>query len=68
MKERPPMQTIDPNTADRHPIWEDKAIPDVWWGADGIDALIWADPIPYADPAADVSARDSAPLLAGDSV
>jgi hypothetical protein len=21
---------------------------DVWWGANGIDALIWADEIPYA--------------------
>jgi len=21
--------------------------PDVWWGSDGIDALFWADGIPY---------------------
>jgi len=27
------------------------AEPDVWWGPDGIDALLWADPPPpYADP------------------
>lgn len=25
-------------------------IADVWWGADGIDALLWGDPPPYADP------------------
>lgn len=24
--------------------------PDVWWGADGIDVLLWADPPPYVDP------------------
>jgi len=24
--------------------------PDVWWGADGIDALIWADGPPYVHP------------------
>jgi hypothetical protein len=24
--------------------------PDVWWGSDGIDALLWSDPPPYADP------------------
>lgn len=24
--------------------------PDVWWGEDGIDALIWADPTPYERP------------------
>ncbi len=24
--------------------------PDVWWGHDGIDALVWADPIPYVLP------------------
>jgi hypothetical protein len=24
--------------------------PDVWWGEDGIDALTWADPIPYVVP------------------
>ncbi len=24
--------------------------PDVWWGEDGIDAMIWADPTPYREP------------------
>lgn len=24
--------------------------PDTWWGEDGIDALIWADPLPYEYP------------------
>lgn len=24
--------------------------PDVWWGEEGFDALIWADPIPYRRP------------------
>jgi hypothetical protein len=23
------------------------AAPEVWWGEDGIDALLWADPTPY---------------------
>jgi hypothetical protein len=27
-----------------------KAEPDVWWGEPGIDALLWADPTPYAPP------------------
>jgi hypothetical protein len=26
------------------------AEPDVWWGPNGIDALTWADGIPYAGP------------------
>jgi hypothetical protein len=26
-------------------------MPDVWWGDDGIDALLWADPQPYKEPA-----------------
>lgn len=32
-------------------IWNDESAPDVWWGPDGIDALIWADPRPYEAPA-----------------
>jgi hypothetical protein len=29
--------------------------PDTWWGAAGIDILIWADDPPYAEPAGDES-------------
>jgi hypothetical protein len=25
-------------------------VPDVWWGENGIDALIWVDPVPYELP------------------
>jgi len=35
--------------------------PDVWWGPDGIDALIWADSQPYADPWPDDIAAESTP-------
>ena len=28
----------------------DEPTPDVWWGEDGIDALLWADAEPYAYP------------------
>jgi len=31
--------------------------PDVWWSADGIDALIWADPLPYRCPAPEAPSR-----------
>jgi hypothetical protein len=37
---------------DSHPsstAWDYQPAPDVWWGADGIDALIWADGLPYAE-------------------
>jgi hypothetical protein len=40
--------------------------PDVWWGDDGIDALIWADPLPYADPLSMVPpTQDQAPSVEG---
>jgi hypothetical protein len=35
---------------DRPVSWTDVPTPDVWWGEDGIDALIWADPAPYDAP------------------
>lgn len=40
--------------------------PDVWWGPDGIDAPIWADPQPYRDPTSEVpsSPADVAALVA----
>ena len=38
---RPPVAMVAPDTT---------AEPDVWWGHDGIDALIWADPVPYVLP------------------
>lgn len=28
-------------------VWSGGPEPDVWWGHDGIDAPIWADPRPY---------------------
>lgn len=40
--------------------------PDVWWGPDGIDALLWADPPPYAEPVPEPAAS-AAPLWAGDA-
>lgn len=41
--------------------------PDVWWGQDGIDALLWADPPrPYAEPLADTDPQNT-PLPAGGS-
>jgi hypothetical protein len=30
--------------------WDGSLEPDVWWGEDGIDALLWADAEPYAYP------------------
>jgi hypothetical protein len=30
--------------------WDESMEPDVWWSADGIDALIWADSRPYDRP------------------
>lgn len=33
--------------------------PDVWWGDDGIDAMIWADPLPYGDPRTTVSSAEA---------
>lgn len=44
------------STTEPHPIWNDDPTPDVWWGEDGIDALIWADPPPYEPPSLGVPA------------
>jgi hypothetical protein len=41
--------------------------PDVWWGEEGIDALIWADTRSYAEPLPDAPVEVSALSLAGDS-
>lgn len=43
------------------PVWTDEPTPDVWWGADGIEALIWADPMPYEPPSGKPS-NDTASL------
>ena len=59
------MTITEQNTLGQHPVWDGEPEPDVWWGPDGIDALIWADP-PYTVPALDVLAGAVAPLLAGD--
>jgi hypothetical protein len=37
------------STTDAFPIWHNEPEPDVWWGEEGIDALLWADPRPYDD-------------------
>jgi hypothetical protein len=38
----------------------DTSEPDIWWGPDGIDGLLWADPPPpYADPLAAEAAKAS---------
>jgi hypothetical protein len=50
----------------RSSIWDDDPPSEVWWGEDGIDAPIWADREPYAEPLTDVSAEVAVPLLAGD--
>lgn len=59
------MKLRQPIVAVRASIWEDEPVADVWWGASGIDALIWADPIPYGEPA-DASVEAAEPLMAGD--
>jgi hypothetical protein len=41
---------------DDHPastVWSHQPEPDVWYGPDGIDALIWADGTPYVEANAD---------------
>lgn len=47
MRPEPLSATADP-LIDRRD--EADSYPDVWWGEQGIDALIWADPIPYVPP------------------
>jgi hypothetical protein len=39
--------------------------PDVWWSADGIDALIWADPLPYCRPLPNGTIETHEPLPSG---
>lgn len=41
-------------------VTEEAIVPDVWWGEHGIDALLWADPTPYAPPDA-LSEKRTAP-------
>lgn len=42
------------------------AEPEVWWGKDGIDGLLWADPAPpYAEPLSDTD-RQNIPPPTGD--
>jgi hypothetical protein len=44
--------TSNPPTERPSGIWgiDSSPQPEVWWGVDGIDALIWADPRPYEHP------------------
>jgi hypothetical protein len=44
------MSTTEPNVLTSGPFGDAELVPDVWWGTDGIDALIWADPVPYENP------------------
>lgn len=46
------MTTSNPPTKRPSGIWgnDSSPQPEVWWGVNGIDALIWADPRPYDDP------------------
>jgi hypothetical protein len=37
--------------------WDYQPEPDVWWGADGIDSMAWADGIPYGELVEDSEAR-----------
>jgi hypothetical protein len=47
-------------------VLDDEPMPDVWWGEDGIDALIWADPRPYDGRPSETNIDAPAVLLAGD--
>jgi hypothetical protein len=48
--------TIDPSMLLRRAgAWNAHHKPDAWYGPDGIDALIWADPRPYDNPSAAAS-------------
>lgn len=43
------------------PNWEGISEPDVWWGKDGIDGLLWADPPPpYAKPPSNTDPQNTA--------
>ncbi len=51
---------MEPTTTTLTPPARDEApTPDVWWGAEGIDSLIWADPRPYDWPALGASTSAS---------
>jgi hypothetical protein len=60
------MDSTDPPAPIPSSVWCGEPAPDVWWSADGIDALIWADPQPYRDPTPEVPSRpvDVAALVA----
>jgi hypothetical protein len=60
-EEGTPMKTIKPTPA-LHPTWFGDPEPDIWCGQSGINALIWADPLPYDEPALDVPADTPTPL------
>jgi hypothetical protein len=49
-EEVPTMRPKKPTVAAVQPIWDDGPAPDVWWGENGIDALIWADGRPCDGP------------------
>jgi hypothetical protein len=49
-------------------IWAVYPEPDVWWGSDGIDALIWADPKPYELSISEPPAETAASPIAVETV
>jgi hypothetical protein len=44
------MQTTTQHEVATDAGWHWEPSPDVWWGEDGIDAMIWADGQPYSGP------------------
>jgi hypothetical protein len=59
------MQPTKPNPPEVNDTWHGDPEPDVWWGPDGIDALRWADPPPYAEPVPEPVATSAVPLAGG---
>lgn len=66
-KARTSMKTTKQNMPVPSPVWDDEPTPDVWWGANGIDAPLWADPRPYAGQSVDASTEAAVTVLAGDA-
>lgn len=60
------MKPTKPNSTDSLSVWDGDPEPDVWYGPEGIDALLWADPVPYADPLMGEAADELMPAQAGD--
>lgn len=59
------MRPIDRHAGSPASLDCDEPAPDVWWGGNGIDALIWADGQPYGP--LDTCAQLCKPAIAGDA-